>query len=437
METIKEVDLSKKKEEVTSVEEQNKKLVRYAVEEVWNKGNYSVAHEILSDDFVIHASAPDKELHGMKGVRQFFTSLRTAFPDIRFTIIDQIAEGNKVVTHWIAEGTHQGSYEGIAPTGKHFRVTAIEIDYIKNGKFIECWTNMDELGMLQQLGILNNNDSEENAELRKAWDQIAEGYNQFVTDTEIWLANEGLKRVGLQAGQSFLDVAAGCGGLSLPAARLGAKVLATDWSPEMVRLFEMRVRKEGLSNAKGQVMDGHALELGDSLFDITGSQFGVMLFPDLPKALKEMERVTKPGGKVFLIAYGAPEKIDFLNFFIKALQYVAPHFPGLPTNPPPLEFQAAKPVILHQRLVEAGLKNVNVETVTEKLEFNSGQQFWDWTLNGNPIVRHVLLELNITNEQTEIIKQRLDQMIREHADSNNTAILTDPVNIGFGTKEKS
>jgi hypothetical protein len=87
--------------------------------------------------------------------------------------------------------------------------------------------------------------------------------------------------------------------------------------------------------------------------------------------------------------------------------------------------------------VEAGLKNVKVETVTEKLEFNSGQQFWNWTLNGNPIVGHVLSELNITDEQNEIIKNQLEQMIRQRAGINSTAILTDPVNIGFGTKENS
>ena len=67
--------------------------------------------------------------------------------------------------------------------------------------------------------------------------------------------------MGLQAGQTLLDVAAGCGGLSLPAARLGAKVLATDWSPEMIRHFQVRVPKKVLSNAKGQVMDGHIWNL--------------------------------------------------------------------------------------------------------------------------------------------------------------------------------
>ena len=181
-------------------------------------------------------------------------------------------------------------------------------------------------------------------------------------------------------------------------------------------------------------MDAHHLELEDNLFDVSGSQFGVMLLPDLPKALKELARVTRPGGKVLLVAYGKPEKIDFLNFFIKALQYVTPHFPGLPDDPPPLEFQLADPAVLHQRLVDSGLKNVKVETVTEKLEFNSGQQFWDWTLNGNPIVGHVLSELNITDEQIKIIKQRLEQMIRERAATNSAALLIDPVNIGFGVK---
>lgn len=434
MKTENEVIAAKKMQGTNTLTEQNKKLIRTAIEEVWNKRNFSVLDEIVSGGFVVRSLNPDNEVRGQEGIRQFYTALRNAFPDIKFTVKDQIAEGDKVVTQWVAEGTHQGSYNGIPPTGKHFKVSAIDIDYIRNGKVTECWTNMDELGLLQQLGILNSNAQEEHEETRQAWDQIAKGYDQYVTDTEIWLANEALKRVGLQAGQKFLDVAAGCGGLSLPAARLGAKVLATDWSPEMIRHFDMRVRKENISDAKGQVMDGHHLELEENLFDISGSQFGVMLFPDLPKALREMVHVTKPGGKVLLIAYGAPEKIEFLNFFIKAVQSVAPHFEGLPADPPPLEFQVADSAILHKRLVEVGLKDVKVETVTEKLEFSSGEQFWLWILNGNPIPGHILSELKVTNNQIELIKQQLERMIRERAGINSLAILTDPVNIGFGTK---
>jgi hypothetical protein len=90
-------------------------------------------------------------------------------------------------------------------------------------------------------------------------------------------------------------------------------------------------------------MDCHALELPDGRFDVTGSQFGVMLVPDQPRALREMVRVTKPGGRVLVIAYGPPAKLEFLQVFISALKAVAPQFPGLPDDPPPLEFQVSDP----------------------------------------------------------------------------------------------
>jgi len=149
---------------------------------------------------------------------------------------------------------------------------------------------------------------------REAWDNLAAGYDQFVAPTETWLANEALKRVGLRAGERFLDVAAGPGGLSLPAARLGANVVATDWSPAMIARLEARAREERLTNVSGRVMDCHALELDDHTFDLTGSQFGVMLVPDQPLALREMVRVTRRGGRVLLIAYGAPDGMEFLHF---------------------------------------------------------------------------------------------------------------------------
>ena len=185
--------------------------------------------------------------------------------------------------------------------------------------------------------------TEEHAAPPEAWDAIAEGYDRYVAPQELDLANEALRLVGLAPGQRFLDVAAGPGGLSLPAARLGAQVLATDWSRAMIERFEARVREEGLSKAEGRVMDCHALDLPDESFDITGSQFGVMLVPDQGRALREMVRVTKPGGRVLVIAYGFPADLEFLQFFMGALKAVAPAFPGLPDDPPPLEFQASDP----------------------------------------------------------------------------------------------
>lgn len=278
----------------------------------------------------------------------------------------------------------------------------------------------------------NVTEAEEHAAPREAWDEIAEGYDRYVAPQEVGLANEVLSLVGLKAGERFLDVAAGTGGLSLPAARLGAEVLATDWSPAMIERFEERVRKEGLSNARGQVMDCHALELADNTFDVTGSQFGVMLVPDQPGALREMVRVTKPGGRVLLIAYGAPAELEFLQFFIGALRAVVPDFPGLPEDPPPLEFQVSDPEILHQRLSDAGLKQIRIERTAETPSFRSGREMWDWVFHGNPIPGMLVADLD--EEQRTTIRQVLDGMLRERSGNEESAELTNAVNVGIGTK---
>ena len=273
---------------------------------------------------------------------------------------------------------------------------------------------------------------DEHAAPVEAWDAIAEGYERHVTPTEVPLAGEALSLAGLKPGHRFLDVAAGTGGLSLPAARLGAKVLATDWSPAMIECFDARVREEGLSNAQGRVMDAHALELEDGTFDVTGSQFGVMLVPDQPRALGEMVRVTKSGGRVLLIAYGSPAGIEFLHFFMGALKSVVPDFAGLPDDPPPLEFQVSDPTVLRQRLIDAGLKDVRVETSEERVEFKSGQEMWDWVFFSNPIPG--MLTADLTEEQQATMRQVLDGMLRERSGGNGPAVLTSPVNIGIGTK---
>jgi ubiquinone/menaquinone biosynthesis C-methylase UbiE len=273
---------------------------------------------------------------------------------------------------------------------------------------------------------------EEHAAPPEAWDAIAEGYDLYVSPQEVDLAKQALALVGLKAGERFLDVAAGPGGLSLPAARLGAKVLATDWSPAMIDRFNERVRQEALPDAQGQVMDAHDLDLPDDTFDVTGSQFGVMLVPDQPRALREMVRVTKPGGRVVLIAYGPPTKLEFLEFFISALRAVSPEFPGIPDDPPPLEFQVSDPEVLTRRLTDAGLRDVRVERTAERPAFHTGQEMWDWVLYGNPIPGHLVADLD--ERQRATLRQVLDGMLRERSQDGGPAVLNNAVNIGIGTK---
>jgi ubiquinone/menaquinone biosynthesis C-methylase UbiE len=292
----------------------------------------------------------------------------------------------------------------------------------------------EEAGKEETMTVSQGKDTrtEEHAAPPEAWDAIAEGYDRYVAPQEIELANEALRLVALEPGERFLDVAAGTGGLSLPAARLGAEVLATDWSPAMIEQFEARVREEGLSKAEGRVMSCHALDLPDDSVDVTGSQFGVMLVPDQPRALREMVRVTRPGGRVLVIAYGSPEEFEALQFFIGALKAVAPEFPGLPDDPPPLEFQVSDPDVLRRRLTDAGLTDVRVERTAERPRFRSGKELWDWVLYSNPISGIVVADVG--EDQRARLRQVLDRMLRERAGRDGRAVLTNAVNIGIGTK---
>jgi SAM-dependent methyltransferase len=266
-----------------------------------------------------------------------------------------------------------------------------------------------------------------------AWDQIAPGYDRTNTVTQMWLGDEGLRRAGLRAGMRFLDVAAGSGALSIPAARLGAQVLATDQSAVMLELLRARAEREGLE-IETRVMDGEALDLEASTFDLAGSQFGVMLFDDMPRGIREMARIVKPGGRVLVSAYGDPREIEFLGVFVRAVKSVRPDFDGPPTDPPPLEFQLADPNRLRSELAAAGLQRVEVESVRESTEFKTGRELWDWIVFSNPIVEHLLGMLNVSGDERTIIQQTLEIIVRERADGRGAAKLTSPVNIGVGTK---
>jgi len=272
--------------------------------------------------------------------------------------------------------------------------------------------------------------TQELTDTKSAWDAIATGYDRYVTPTHLWLGDQTARRVGIEDGDRFLDVAAGSGALSIPAARRGARVTSVDLSPVMVDGLLERARGEGLA-IDARVMDGHALQFDDDTFDCAGSQFGMMLFPDLPRGLGEMVRVTRPGGRVALTVYGPPTQIDFLTFCMAAIEAVAPDAPDVPMDPPPLPFQVADPRKFHTALANAGLRDITVETITEKLEFRSGTQLWDWIGNSNPIGAELVGHLTL--KQREAACAVLDDMLRERAGADGTATLTNPIHIGVGT----
>ncbi len=134
--------------------EQNRANSRRFFDEVWNQGNLDVIDQLADPNIVGHEPVGG-ETRGREALRQFVSMYRTAFPDLRVTIEDQFAEGDKVVTRWSSRGTHKGELMGIAPTGKHVAgVTGIAIDRYSSGKFVEGWGNWDTLGLMQKLGVI-------------------------------------------------------------------------------------------------------------------------------------------------------------------------------------------------------------------------------------------------------------------------------------------
>ena len=134
--------------------EANKSLVRRWIEEAINKGNLSVVDEIVPPEYVYREPTVG-ERRGKEAARELITMYRNAFPDIKLTIEEQIAEGDKVVTRTTGTGTHRGELFGTAPTGKRVSgVAGICVTRIANGKVVEDNWVYDALGMMRQLGVV-------------------------------------------------------------------------------------------------------------------------------------------------------------------------------------------------------------------------------------------------------------------------------------------
>ncbi len=134
--------------------EENKALVRRLLEEVFNEGDLDLIDELFADEFVFHDPASPEEIRGPEGARQYVEVYRSAFPDVHVTLEDQVAEGDRVATRWTARAAHRGELMGVPPSGNQVEVTAISIDRISGGKFVETWEIYDALGMMQQIGAV-------------------------------------------------------------------------------------------------------------------------------------------------------------------------------------------------------------------------------------------------------------------------------------------
>jgi steroid delta-isomerase-like uncharacterized protein len=135
------------------VSEHNKAAAR-AEFEAWSSGELDRLDELVAPDVVHHDPYDPNAAGGLDGLKKTIALNREAFPDLRITVEDQLAEDDKVTTRWTATMTHEGDLGGVAASGKRVTLSGITIERFEDGKVVEAWRSMDTLGLLRGIGAL-------------------------------------------------------------------------------------------------------------------------------------------------------------------------------------------------------------------------------------------------------------------------------------------
>ena len=131
--------------------EANKQIVVRFYDELWNRGNYEAADELVAQDYVRHDQRPGNAPPGPAGQKDVARRFRDAFPDVQLLVESVVAEGDVVVARWTMSGTHEGAWGDVAPTSRRVRFVGVNFFRIANGQIAEIWNLRDDLGLREQL----------------------------------------------------------------------------------------------------------------------------------------------------------------------------------------------------------------------------------------------------------------------------------------------
>jgi SAM-dependent methyltransferase len=210
---------------------------------------------------------------------------------------------------------------------------------------------------------------------RDQWQTAAEAWHRWGPTLEAWLGpatQAMLDMAGVDDGARVLDVAAGAGGQTIAAARRvgpSGAVLATDISPAILEYAQAEANAHGLANVTTRVMDGEALDVEAGAFDAVISRVGLIYFPDQQKALGDMRRALRDGGRVAAIVYSTPDRNQFFSTPVSIIRRRAALPPPLPGQPGP--FSLGGPGVVTAAFETAGFHDVETRLVEAPLRLAS------------------------------------------------------------------
>lgn len=205
------------------------------------------------------------------------------------------------------------------------------------------------------------------------WDLVADGYAEFGSAIMSPFSARALELAGLSAGSQVVDVAAGPGTLSLPAAEQVAQVHAIDFSEPMLQRLAEDARAAGLTNIETSVGDGQALPFDDDRFDAGFSMFGLMFFPDRTKGFAELFRVLRPGATAVVSSWAPVAESSLMRMMFGAFAAADPSI----QEPQPNFLNLENPAVFAAEMRTAGFAGVTIQRHTTALTFADSDEMWD------------------------------------------------------------
>lgn len=255
---------------------------------------------------------------------------------------------------------------------------------------------------------------------REQWQSAAEAWYRWSATLNQWLGpatDKMLQMADISQGNKVLDIAAGAGEQSITTARkVGPEgyVLATDISPNILEYAKQMAEHAGIKNIETAVMDGENLTLEDESFDTVISRVGLIYFPDQQRALREMLRVLKRGGKIAAIVYSIPDKNKFFSIPVSIIRSRAKLPPPLPGQPGP--FSLGQEGVIEKAFSDAGFINVKSVLVDSPLELSSAKECVRFEKESFGALHQMLSSLS--DEEKAFVWQEIERELEQFETDN-------------------